>query len=96
MMRLALNVTYADGSGVESMASAPDFIAFERKFDTPMAAFASNARIEHMLWLAHHALKRRGQTDKDFDAWTEEVDSVEFGDKEQSEIAPLESSQPTG
>ena len=96
MMRLAMNVTYADGSGVESMATAPDFIAFERNFDQPMATFAQNARVEYMLWLAHHALKRRGKTDKDFDDWTEDVDTVEFGDKEQSEIVPLESNQPTG
>lgn len=96
MMRLAMHVDYADGSGVDSSASAPDFIAFERHFDLPMQVFSQSARIEHMLWLAWHSLKRRKQTDMDFDAWIENVESVEFGEKDQSEIAPLGSSQPTG
>jgi hypothetical protein len=96
MMRLAMHVDYADGSGVDSAASAPDFIGFERHFDMPMQVFSESPRIEHMLWLAWHSLKRRNLTDKDFDAWIEDVDSVDFGDKESGEIVHLESTQPTG
>lgn len=80
MMRIALSVEYADGSGAEVTASAPDLVAFERNFDTSMTVFGSNPRIEYVLWIAWHTLKRNGKTSDEFEKWMESVDSVEFGD----------------
>lgn len=94
MMRISLSVTYADGSGAEVIAAAPDLIAFERHFDKPMSVFAADARIEYILWIAWTALTRRKKITSDFDAWVETVESVTAGDP--GEVVPLESNQPTG
>ena len=96
MMRIALNVEYADGSGAEVIASAPDLIAFERHFDKPMMVFAEDVRIEYLLWLAWTALHRRKMVTADFDTWIENVEGVTAGDQADVEIVPLEPSQPIG
>lgn len=80
MMRIALKVEYADGSGAETTATAPDLIAFERHYDKSMAVFGSDTRIEYILWLTWHALNRKKETALDFDAWVDTVDSVTAGD----------------
>lgn len=95
MIRIAMKVKYADGSGVDVIASAPDLIAFERKFDKPMSAFAKDVRMEWMLFLTWTALSRQKKTSADFDTWIESVDEVAFGD-DVDDIVPLETSQPTG
>ena len=96
MMRISLRVQYVDGSEAAVVAAAPDLIAFERQYDKPMSVFASDARIEWLLFLAWTSLKRQKQTAEEFDAWTERVDGIIFGDDVEDEIVPLESSQPTG
>lgn len=96
MMRISLKVEYVDGSGAAVTAAAPDLIAFERKYDRPMSVFATEARVEWLLFLAWTALKRTGRVTEDFDPWTERVGTIVFGDDVESEIVPLESSQPTG
>lgn len=94
MMKLNLHVGFDDGSGVEVVASMPDFIAFERKYDKPVQAFADEARIEYMCYLAWHSLQRKGVTDKEFDPWLEAVAELTVGSEE--DVVPLENSQPTG
>lgn len=96
MMRIALNVEYADGSGADVVASAPDLIAFERHFDKSMMVFANDVRIEYLLWLAWHALTRKKLVTDDFDTWTDRVDGIMAGDEEKAEIVPLEMTQPIG
>lgn len=96
MMRISLHVEYVDGSGAAVIAAAPDLIAFERKYDRPMAVFATEARVEWLLFLAWTALKRTGRVTEDFDPWTERVGTIVFGDDVESEIVPLESNPPTG
>ncbi len=80
MMRIELKVEYADGSGVETTATAPDLIAFERHYDKSMAVFGTDTRIEYILWLTWHALNRKKETALEFDPWVETVDSVTAGD----------------
>lgn len=80
MMRIDLKVEYADGSGVETTATAPDLIAFERHYDKSMAVFGTDTRIEYILWLTWHALNRKKETGLEFDPWVETVDSVTAGD----------------
>ena len=94
MMRISLSVSYVDGSGAEVVATAPDLIAFERHFDKPMTVFASEARIEYILWIAWTAMTRRKMITTDFESWMDTVDSVVAGDT--GEVVPLESNQPTG
>lgn len=94
MMRIVLAVSYVDGSGAEVTATAPDLIAFERHFDKPMGVFASEARIEYILWIAWTAMTRRKMITSDFDTWMDTVDGVTT--KDAGEVVPLESNQPTG
>jgi hypothetical protein len=49
-----------------------------------------------MLWLTWTALKRKNLISVDFDPWSETVAAIEFGDTEEAELAPLESTQPIG
>jgi len=94
MMNVALKVEYTDGSGAEVNATAPDLIGFERHFDKPFTIFAESMRLEYVLWLGWHALKRQGKTALEFDPWIDTVSTV--GLKETQEPPPLESGQPTG
>jgi len=93
-MKVALHVDYSDGSGVDVIATAPDLIAFERQFDKPFTIFAESMRLEYVLWLGWHALKRQQLTTLEFDPWIETVGSVGLTDSQ--EPPPLESGQPIG
>ena len=94
MMNIKMHVAYEDGSGVDVDTSMPDFIAFERKFDKPVQAFASDVRIEYMCFLAWNNLRRRKKTELEFDDWLDTVAEIKVGEEE--DIVPLETSQPTG
>lgn len=96
MMRISLRVQYVDGSEAAVIAAAPDLIAFERTYDKPMSVFATDTRIEWLLFLAWTSLSRQKQTAEEFDPWTDLVEGIVFGDDAGDEIVPLESSQPTG
>lgn len=98
MMTFALGVEYADGSGAETVASVPDFIAFERKYDRPGAQALmgqdGQPRIEWLLFMAWHSIKRGKSDTPDFDEWCEKVVGVRLGKEE--ELPPLESAAPIG
>lgn len=95
-MRIALRVSYLDGSAVDITTSAADLIRFEETTNRSIARLESELRFTDLAWLSWHALRRQGKTGLDFDGWVDTLDSVEFGDSEGAEIVPLESTQPTG
>ena len=95
MMRIALKVKYEDGREQAVIVSAPDLIAFERKYDKPVTVI-STGRVEYLWWVTWHAVNRLGHTTLDFDPWLLTVESIEDDDPQAQEIAPLASSQPTG
>lgn len=95
-MRIALKVTYADGSGVDCIASAPDFIAYERRFNRSIVRIGDEARFEDLCFLAWTSLHRRKKTADEFDAWIDTLDTVGYGSEEDSDIVPLESIPSTG
>lgn len=86
-MRIAFQITYADGTAAEATASVADQVAFEQDTDRSIARLADDFRLTDACWLAWHALKRTGKTQAGFDAWLELVDNVEIGE---SKIVPLE------
>jgi len=96
MMRIALKVGYTDGSEAAVTTSASDLLEFERHFDKPIAVFGGDVRIEYMLYLTWTALHRQKKTKSEFEKWVDTVDSIVFGDDEETEIVPLENTQPTG
>lgn len=93
-MRLNLRVTYLDGSAVDVTASAADLVAFEQEWDKSVVKFGEEIRMTDLCWLSWHSLKRRKETDLEFEAWLDTIDSVRSGAT--PEITPLETSQPIG
>lgn len=92
-MKLNLRVTNTDGSAVDIVASAADFVAFELQWDRSIARFSDDFRFTDLCWLAWHTSKRTGKTALDFESWLETIESVDASD---ATIVPLESNQPTG
>jgi len=86
-MKMNAKVDYADGSGVEVIISAPDFVAFERTFDRSVARFATEIKFTDICWLAWHRLNRDGKAGE-FDVWLETIDGVTL--EETEEIVPLD------
>lgn len=80
MNPITLHITYLDGSTADASASAPDFVAFERKFELSVQTFSKDVRLEYLLFLAWNALNRRKETKLDFDEWIETVDNVGVDD----------------
>ena len=95
-MRIALKVAYSDGSGVDVVASAPDFIAYERKFNRSIVRIGDEARFEDLCFLAWTSLRRFHQTAEEFDQWINRLESVGWGAEEDADIVPLESTPSTG
>lgn len=82
-MKLTLRIEYLTGEAVEVVASAPDLVAFEQKFEVAITSLESNFKLTYLLWLAWHSLHRKKVTVLDFEAWVETVENVA-----QSEIDP--------
>jgi hypothetical protein len=93
MIRIPLQVEYADGTIDSVLTNAKDGVEFERKYDKPYGALAEG-RIEYMYYLAWVAITRIKKTDLPFDDWLDTVADLVDGVAE--EIVPLERSQPTG
>lgn len=91
-MKMNAKVEYADGSGVDLVISAPDFVAFEAKYDRSVARFATEIKFTDICWLAWHRLNRDGKAGE-FEAWLETIDGVNL--EEPEDIVPLEKTAPT-
>ena len=92
-MRINLRVSYLDGSGVDTTASAPDLIRFEREFERNAAR--DDLRYTDLAFLAYSSLHRQGKTALDFDAWANTIEEV-AGRPGEAEIVPLETTASTG
>lgn len=75
-MRISLRIDFADGSNKEVVCSAPDFVAFEDKFNLSITRLEKEMKFTHLLFLGWHSLYRSKQTALEFDAWVETVDSA--------------------
>lgn len=75
-MKINLRVEFISGEAKEVTCSAADLVAFEDKFNLSIVKLESEMRITHLIFLAWHSLSRTKQTDKDFDAWVELVETV--------------------
>lgn len=92
MIRIPLDITYANDTKEQVTAIGKDTIAFERQYDKPISALGT--RLEYMWFVAWHALKRTNKTELPFDDWLDTVGEIK--DEEATDIVPLERSQPTG
>ena len=94
-MQLRINITYDDGSTVDATASTVDLVALERQTAKPLTTLLTERFLSDMLWLAWHVLHRRKATEKDFDAWLEQVDTMTLGETDE-ETVPLDESASIG
>jgi hypothetical protein len=75
-MKINLEVEYSSGETASVICIAPDIVKFEDKFNIAISNAGRDMKLTYLLFLAHAALVRTKQTDLDFDAWTQGVDSV--------------------
>jgi hypothetical protein len=75
-LKINLRIEFLSGESKEVTASAADLVAFEDKFNLSVTRLDQEMRLTHLLYLAWHSLSRTKQTDKDFDAWVELVDTA--------------------
>jgi hypothetical protein len=77
MNPITLHITLSDGSKVTAVATAPDFVAFEAKFDKSVQTFVTDVRLTYLFFMAWHSLKRNGEIESEFEVWLEDVTDVQ-------------------
>ena len=75
-MRIVLRLEFVNGTAKDVAASASDLVAFEREFNLSVTSLQNDTKITHLMWLAWHSEKRRGETKLDFDSWVETVEGI--------------------
>lgn len=85
-MKIALTVTYADGSTSNVDATFPDFVSFERTWQRSVARFESEIRLTDLAWLAWSAESRAKKTALKFDPdWIGTVENVMIREDEEQD-----------
>jgi hypothetical protein len=74
-MRPTLRIALTDKTSKDVQVSAPDIIAFERKFELSLDKLET---YEHLCFLAWRVEVRTAATTADFDTWLNLVEFVEF------------------
>jgi hypothetical protein len=80
-MKINLRVTFEDKTVEEVSATARDLVAFEDKFTKSVASLETDFRITDLLWLAWHWLERKGKTNKAFEDWCDDVETIEASEE---------------
>lgn len=75
-MRLGFEVTYAGGATEKVVCSAPDFIAFESKYERSITKLKDDQRFSWLAFLVWNSLRRTKKTDKSFDEWCETIEAI--------------------
>jgi len=75
-MNFKLVIHYQNGESREVTCAAADMVAFESHFDMSVARLEKEVRLSHLFFLAWNVEKRTKATDKEFDKWLEDVESV--------------------
>ncbi len=77
-MRTELEVTYISGEVATYVAANPEWVKWERKFNTTVNEADSKLGLEGLNFLAYHAMKREaaGNPIKPFEVWIETVESI--------------------
>lgn len=77
-MRTELEVTYISGEVATYVAANPEWVKWERKFETTVNEADSKLGLEGLNFLAYHAMKREaaGNPVKPYEIWIETVESI--------------------
>jgi hypothetical protein len=76
-MGMVIAIKGLDGKEVEVKPGPADFVAFEAKFEM---AVSDIQQVTHIYWMAYNTARRMKQTNLEFDAWLESVESIEVVD----------------
>lgn len=75
-MKISLRIDFADGTTKDVVCSAPDFVAFEDRFNLSITRLDKEMKFTHLLFLGWTASRRQKLTSLDFEPWVETVDSA--------------------
>jgi hypothetical protein len=77
-MKLELEVTYLNGEVATFVAANPEWVKWERKFNTTVNEADSKLGLEGLNFLAYNAMKREaaGTPVKPYDIWIETISEV--------------------
>jgi hypothetical protein len=75
-MRLGFEVVYVDGNKDKVICGAPDFIAFEQKFEIAITRLQNDPRFSYLAFLVWNSLRRNKKTDKSFEDWCETIEVI--------------------
>lgn len=76
-MRLTFSLETTDGEKQKVTTAYADIMALEEAFDMDASDLVSRQKASWLAYLCWHSLKRRGLTDKTFDAWKVGVEVLE-------------------
>ena len=77
MNPINLLITFTDGTSREVTAIVSDLMAFEERYDTSVASFASGVRLSWLVFIAWKAETRTKATALEFDAYADTIAGVE-------------------
>lgn len=92
---ITFSVTQDDGSGVSVTASAPDYVAYEQRFDKSIITGMNSGLWSVYMFVVWHAMQRQSLTDLSWEAWLD-TSPVFARDVKAEEPVPLEQAQPPG
>lgn len=77
-MKIELTVEYSSGEVITYVAANPEWVKWERKFQTTINEADTKLGLEGLNFLAYHAMKREaaGNPVKPFEIWIETVDTI--------------------
>ena len=77
-MKIELEVTYSSGEVATYVAANPEWVKWERKFETTVNEAESKLGLEGLNFLAYHAMKREaaGSPVKPYEIWIETVEEI--------------------
>ena len=81
MNPINLLVKFTDGKSREVCAIVSDLMAFEDRYDTSVASFASGVRLSWLVFIAWKAETRTKATTLDFEAYAELISAIEVPDQ---------------
>jgi len=82
-MRINLRIKYVgQDTEKEITCSASDLVAFESKYDRSVAKLQTEFKLTDLMFLAWRSESRTKQTKAEFEAWLDEVETLEVSDND--------------
>ncbi len=92
-----ITVTTLDGTELVAERILPfDLIGFERRYGVSAATLSESGFFEHLVFLAHHALKRQKTVTEDFETFIKTVAEVNSDNDDDDAEEGGDAAPPTG